>query len=96
MKHLRRMFLAALLLAPVGVFSAAPAFAREGRDYLNSITSPDELGYAGCITRNEGPWMSGSVFLSAVSLDGSVLFNAADMSTGGRPLNPLVHGAINP
>ena len=69
-------------------------FAQAARDYFNSITTPEELGYAGCITRNEGPWKSGPIYLSAVTLDGRVFFNADDMTTGGRPLNPLVYGAI--
>ena len=69
-------------------------FARAARDYFNSITTPQELGYAACLTRNEGPWKSGSVYLVALSLDGRVSFNANDMSTGGRRLNPAAYGAI--
>ena len=70
------------------------AFARAARDYFNSIRTPQELGYAACLTRNEGPWKSGSVYLVALSLDGRVSFNAHDMSTGGRRLNPVAYGAI--
>ena len=69
-------------------------FARAARDYFNSITTPQELGYAGCLTRNEGPWKSGSIYLAAVSLDGRVFLNAHDMSTGGRKLDDLTYGAI--
>ncbi len=69
-------------------------FAQAGRDYFDSIRTPGELGYAGCIARNEGPWKSGSTYLVSVSLDGRVFFNGNDMSTGGRPLNPLVYGGI--
>ena len=70
------------------------AFARAARDYFNSIRTPQELGYAACLTRNEGPWKSGSVYLVALSLDGRVSFNANDMSTGGRRLNLAAYGAI--
>ena len=70
------------------------AFARAARDYFNTIVTPEELGYAGCITRNEGPWKAGDTYLSAVTLNGRVLFNAKDMATGGRPLKPEVHAAI--
>ena len=69
-------------------------FALAARDYLNSIVTPDELGYAGCITRNEGPWKSGPIYLSAVSLDGRVFYNTNDMATGGRKLSDQVYGAI--
>ncbi len=69
-------------------------FALAARAYLDSITTPDELGYAGCTTRNEGPWKSGNVYLSAVSLDGRVFWNNDDMATGGRKLSDQVYGAI--
>ena len=69
-------------------------FTRAARDYFNSIATPQELGYAACLTRNEGPWKSGAVYLVALSLDGRVSFNAHDMSTGGRRLNPAAYGAI--
>ncbi len=69
-------------------------FALAAKEYFDSIRTPGELGYAGCIARNEGPWKSGSTYLVSVSLDGRVFFNGNDMSTGGRPLNPLVYGGI--
>ncbi len=69
-------------------------FARAARDYFNSIFTAEELGYAGCITRTEGPWKSGAIYLAAVTLDGRLFFNTDDMSTGGRPLNPEVYAAI--
>ncbi len=71
-----------------------PAFATAAKDYLDSITTPQELGYAGCLMRNEGPWKAGATYLASVSLDGRVFFNADDMATGGRPLNPSIYGAI--
>ena len=71
-----------------------PAFATAAKDYLDSLTTPEELGYAGCLMRNEGPWKAGSTYLASVSLDGRVFFNADDMATGGRPLNPLIYGTI--
>ena len=71
------------------------AFTLAGRDYFNSVTTQEEGGYAGCITRNEGPWKAGPIYLSAVSLlDGRLSFNADDISMGGRPLKPEVFGAI--
>ncbi len=71
------------------------AFALAGRDYFNSVTGQEEGGYAGCITRNEGPWKAGPIHLSAVSLlDGRLSFDADDISMGGRPLKPEVFGAI--
>ncbi|MYA97631.1 MAG: hypothetical protein F4X91_14630, partial [Nitrospinae bacterium] len=69
-------------------------FALAGRDYFNSITTPQELAYAGCLVRNEGPWKSGSTYISALTLDGRVLLNGQDMSTGGRPLQDAVYGGI--
>ncbi len=70
------------------------AFALAGRDYFNSLTSPQALAYAGCLIRNEGPWKAGSTYIVALSLDGRVILNGKDMSTGGRPLQPAVYGAI--
>ncbi len=71
------------------------AFALAGRDYFNSVTGQEEGGYAGCITRNEGPWKAGPIHLSAVSLGGGRLsFDADDISLGGRPLKPEVFGTI--
>ena len=69
-------------------------FTLAARDYLNSITTAEELGYAGCINRNEGPWKSGSTYLAALTLDGRVFYNTNDMATGGRPLNQFFFGAI--
>ena len=66
----------------------------EARDYFNSIATTQELGYAGCITRNEGPWKDGSTYLVALTLDGRVFYNTNDMATGGRPLNQFLFGAI--
>ena len=63
-------------------------------EYFNSITTSQELGYAGCLTRNEGPWKSGFIYLAAVSLDGKAFFNGNDMATGGRKLNEAAYGAI--
>ncbi len=71
------------------------AFTLAGRDYFNSVTTQEEGGYAGCITRNEGPWKAGPIYLSAVSLlSGRLSFDADDISLGGRPLKPDVFGAI--
>jgi len=69
-------------------------FALAGRDYFNSITTPQELAYAGCLVRNEGPWKSGNTYLVSLSLDGRVVLNGQDMSTGGRPLQDAVYGGI--
>lgn len=69
-------------------------FATAAKDYLESIATPQELGYAGCLMRNEGPWKVGSTYLAALTLDGRVLFNGHDMATGGRPLNRSTYGAI--
>ena len=69
-------------------------FALAGRNYFNSITTPQELAYSGCLIRNEGPWKSGDTYIVALSLDGRVILNGKDMSTGGRPLQPMVYGAI--
>ena len=60
-------------------------FALAGRDYFNSITTPQELAYAGCLARNEGPWKSGNTYLVSLSLDGRVVLNGQDMSTGAGP-----------
>ena len=69
-------------------------FALAGRDYFNSITTPEEVGYAGCLVRNEGPWKAGDTYLVGVSLDGRVFFHAEDMSLGGRKLQPAIYGGI--
>ena len=69
-------------------------FALAGRDYFNSITTPQGLAYAGCLIRNEGPWKAGSTYISALTLDGRVLLNGKDMSTGGRPLQDAVYAGI--
>ncbi|MDE0330536.1 MAG: autotransporter domain-containing protein [Nitrospinae bacterium] len=69
-------------------------FALAGRGYFNSIMTPQELAYSGCLIRNEGPWKSGDTYIVALSLDGRVILNGKDMSTGGRPLQPAVYGAI--
>ncbi len=70
------------------------AFALAGRDYFNSITTPQGLAYAGCLIRNEGPWKSGNTYIAALTLDGRVLLHGQDMSTGGRPLQDAVYGGI--
>ena len=69
-------------------------FALAGRDYFNSITTPQELAYSGCLIRNEGPWKSGDTYIVALSLEGRVILNGKDMSTGGRPLKDAVYGGI--
>ena len=89
-------------LATPGVTAAQAAaggdslrdFALAGRDYFNSITTPTELAYAGCLIRNEGPWKSGSTYIVALTLDGRVLLHGQDMSTGGRPLQPAIYASI--
>ncbi len=70
------------------------AFALAGRDYFNSLTTPQGFAYSGCLIRNEGPWKSGSTYIAALTANGRVILNGKDMSTGGRPLRQDIHGGI--
>ena len=69
-------------------------FALAARKYFDSITSPEELGYAGCITRNAGPWKAGSTYLASLSLSGRVILHAGNMALGGKKLNPVTYAGI--
>ena len=55
----------------------------------------DEAAYLACLTRlRGGPYFSGDTYIVTLTLDGRVFINAKDMSTGGRPLDPRIFGAI--
>ena len=54
-----------------------------------------EAAYVACLTRLEGgPFRSGSIYIISLTPDGRVFFNAKNMATGGRQLDPLIYGAI--
>ena len=61
-------------------------FVLEAKNYLQEA-SPRQQAYASCVfRRDEGDWKSGSVYIVALSGDGTVLFHSKDMAFTGRQL----------
>ncbi len=63
------------------------------RDELKSqaqrITTLDQVGYYGCLVRQEGgPWRSGSTYMVQLTPDGRIFVHAKNMALSGRLLHP--------
>ncbi len=62
-------------------------FVLAARDYLQD-SNPQEQAYASCVfRRDEGDWKSGSVYIVALTGDGTVTFHSKDMAFTGRQLH---------
>ena len=50
--------------------------------------------YLACLSRQAGPWRSGSTYLMTLSPEARLFVHANDMSLSGRKINPLIYVAI--
>ncbi len=71
-------------------------FILEARDRAESLKATIDVGYFGCLVREEGSeWRSGKTYIVLLTgLDGRVNFHAKDMSLSGRRLDPDIFKQI--
>ena len=50
--------------------------------------------YLACLSRQDGPWRSGSTYLMTLSPEARLFVHANDMSLSGRKINPLIYASI--
>ena len=69
------------------------SFALAAKNYLQDH-SPGKLAYFSCLSRREGNWLSGSVYIVILLPDGNVYFHSGNVALGGRQLREDVFQGI--